>query len=329
VLLVPHVLVSLLSLVESEDLLVDDRLDIVGFDGTVHLLELLPAANKHATHGADVVEALEESRLLLSLGAGQETNDGDHAVEGNGFEGLGHGVGSADFENVLHAAAAGRELLGFLTPVGDFFVIDDVVGAEGFELLAFLGRRCGRDDFCAGSFGELHSEHADTAGALGQDPVTGLQAAALQAVQAVPCCETGAGQCAALQEVEVRGHGDEALLTVSTILLQGTVNGATNAGSNGLVVKRASQVTLVEQSKHLVALLEAGHTRADRLNNTSSVGRRYNAGTESEGVESLDDGKVTVVERRGVDCQWLLAGERLMKGAIDNLHLTRTSFSPT
>jgi hypothetical protein len=55
VLLVPHVLVRVLSLVESEDLLVDDRLDVVGFDGEVHRFELESAADEDAADGADVV----------------------------------------------------------------------------------------------------------------------------------------------------------------------------------------------------------------------------------------------------------------------------------
>jgi hypothetical protein len=180
---------------------------------------------------------------------------------------------------VLHAAAAGCELLGFLAPVGDFLVVDDVVGTESLELLALLGGRGGGDDFCAGGFGELNGEHADAAGALGEDPVTGLQAAALQAVQAVPGSETGAGQGAALEEVEVGRHGDETLLAVGAILLEGTVNGAANASSNGLVVQRAGEMALVEQSEHLVALLEAGHAGADSLDDTGSVRCRDDTGS--------------------------------------------------
>lgn len=38
--------------------------------------------------GGLTYEALEESGLLLSLGAGEEADNGDHAVEGDGFEGL-------------------------------------------------------------------------------------------------------------------------------------------------------------------------------------------------------------------------------------------------
>lgn len=300
-LLVPHVLVSLLGLVQSKDLLVNNRLDVVRLNGTVHLLELLPASYQHAADGADVVEALEESRLLLALSTTEETDNGNHTIERNGFERLGHGVGTTDFENVLHAAAAGCELLGFLAPVGDFLVVDDVVGSQGLELLALLGGGGGGDDFCASGFGELHSEHAHTASTLGKDPVTGLQAAALQAVQAVPCSETGTGQGAALQEIEVGRHGDETLLAVGAILLEGTINGAANASSHGVVVQRASEVALVEQSKHLVALLEAGDARADSLDDTGSVRCWDDTSTESEGVEALDDGEITVVERGAVD----------------------------
>ena len=49
VLLIPHVLVSVPGLVEGEDLLVDDGLDVVGFDGAVHLFELQPAADQDAS----------------------------------------------------------------------------------------------------------------------------------------------------------------------------------------------------------------------------------------------------------------------------------------
>jgi hypothetical protein len=55
VLLVPHVLVRVLSLVESEDFLVYDGLDVVGFDGEVHRFELESAADEDAADGADVV----------------------------------------------------------------------------------------------------------------------------------------------------------------------------------------------------------------------------------------------------------------------------------
>lgn len=67
VLLIPHVLVSVPGLVEGEDLLVDDGLDVVGFDGAVHLFELQPAADQDATDGADVVLRLNHQSSVHSF----------------------------------------------------------------------------------------------------------------------------------------------------------------------------------------------------------------------------------------------------------------------
>jgi hypothetical protein len=55
VFLIPHILISILCLVEGEDFFVDDGLDVVCFDGAVHLFELQPAADQDAADGADVV----------------------------------------------------------------------------------------------------------------------------------------------------------------------------------------------------------------------------------------------------------------------------------
>ena len=100
-------------------------------------------------------------------------------------------------------------------------------------------------------------------------------------------------------------------------MLQGTVNGAAGAGANGLVVKRAGEMALVEKSQDFVTLLEAGYARADFLDDTGSVRGRYDTSAEGEWVETLDDRKVTVVERCGMDCQLLLADERVMAVVID------------
>jgi hypothetical protein len=39
--------------------------------------------------GIMTYQAVQESRLLLALDAAEEADDGDDAVEGDGFEGLG------------------------------------------------------------------------------------------------------------------------------------------------------------------------------------------------------------------------------------------------
>jgi hypothetical protein len=55
VLLVPHVLISVLCLVEGEDLFIDDRINVVCLDSAVHFFELQSAADEDAADGADVV----------------------------------------------------------------------------------------------------------------------------------------------------------------------------------------------------------------------------------------------------------------------------------
>lgn len=202
---------------------------------------------------------------------------------------------------MLHTTATGGKLLRLLAPVGYLLVVDHVVSAESLELLALLGRGSGGNDLCTSSFRELHSEHADTTGTLGQDPVTGLEATALQTVQTVPCSEASTCESAALQEVKVGGHADEALLVEGTVLLQGTVDGSANTSSHGVVVKRASKMTLVEESEDFVALLEASHTSADFFNDASTVGCGYDAFTLGEWVEAFHNGEITVVERGAVN----------------------------
>lgn len=71
VLLIPHVLVSVPGLVEGEDLLVDDGLDVVGFDGAVHFFELKPAADQDAADGADVVLRLDDQSSVHSFFGGR------------------------------------------------------------------------------------------------------------------------------------------------------------------------------------------------------------------------------------------------------------------
>lgn len=215
-LLVPHVLVSLLELLQREDLLIDNRVNIIRLDSPCHILHLQPAANQDTADCADVVQSLEESRLVL-LHAADEADDGDDAVDGDGLQTLGHGLGPADLDNVLHAHAA-SELLGLLAPVGHLLVVDDVVGAVRLERLGLGTGRCGCDDACACCFGELQGEHGDTACALGEDPLAGLESPALKTVQRIPSCQTSAAECAGLEVVQVLGRGDETLLVEDSVL---------------------------------------------------------------------------------------------------------------
>jgi hypothetical protein len=268
-------------------------------------------------------EAIQESRLLLAFDAAEEADDGDDAVEGDCFEGLGlrgyfvsgsllwtcqngkdnthHGVRSADFKNVLHTPSARRKLLRLLAPVLNLLVVDHMIRAQSLELLALGSRRSRSNNLRARRFRELHSEHAHTTSTLSKDPVTRLQAAALQTVKAVPRSQTGADERAALQEVEVGRHGDEAVLVVGAVLLQGAVDGAADARADALEVERAREVALVEEGEDFVALLEARDAGADGFDYTGTVGGGDDGDVQGEGVEAFDDGQVAVVEGGGVD----------------------------
>lgn len=85
VLLVPLELISLLELLKRKHLLVDNGLDVVGLDRSIHLLKLLSAAHVDTANGANVDKCIEESRLLVA-GATNETDDGDNAFEADGLE---------------------------------------------------------------------------------------------------------------------------------------------------------------------------------------------------------------------------------------------------
>ena len=212
-----------------------------------------------------------------------------------------HSVRPANLKNMLHTPSARRKLLGLLAPVRNLLVVDDMIRAQRLQLLALGGRRSGRNNLRASRFRKLHGEHTHTTGTLSENPVTRLQAAALQAVQTVPGGEARADERAALQEIEVGRHGHEALLVVGAVLLQGAVDGAADAGADALEVERACEVALVEEGEDFVALLEAGHAGADGFDYARAVGGGDDGDVQGEGVEAFDDGQVTVVEGGGVD----------------------------
>lgn len=298
-LLVPLELVSLLELVKSEDVLVNDGLDVVGLDGGVHLLELLSAANVKTADCADVDESVEKSGLLL-VGATDETNDGNDTLEADGLERLLEGVGTTDLDDVVHTNTA-SDLLGGLTPVGVLAVVDNVVGTESLELLTLLLGRSSGDDTGTSSLGELDSEDGDTTGSLGEDPVTGGQSLALETVETVPGGQTSAGEGSTLDEVEVAGKRNKTLLVVDTILLKRTVDDTTSSSGDRVVVKRTGNVALVELGDDLVADLEAVDVLANSLNNTSTVRSRNDIVLLGEWVAASGNDQIAVVERSTVD----------------------------
>lgn len=270
-LLIPHVLIGLLGLCEREDFLVDNWLDVVGLDGTVHFLELRSATNINTTDDADVDQCIKVGGLLLSLASTDEANDGDHAVESDSLDRLAERCWTANLDHMLHTTAT-SELLSSLAPVCVLLIVDDVVRAKFFELVRLGLRRCRSNDSGACSLGKLqenirnsslthvvdwtylNSKDRDTSSTLSQNIVTWHKA--LQAVQCVPCGHTSTSESCTFQEVQLAREMYKALFVVGTILLQGTIDNTTSTGRNGIGVHGAGQMALVENSNNLVAGLE-------------------------------------------------------------------------
>lgn len=86
-LLVPHVLISVSGFIKGENLLVNYRMNIIGRDGTVHVLELQSTANEYSANSADIHQAIEEGWLFFCHAA-YKTDNGDNAVDSDGCERL-------------------------------------------------------------------------------------------------------------------------------------------------------------------------------------------------------------------------------------------------
>lgn len=137
-----HVLIRPLDIVQRETLpAVHHGFNTVRINRPVHLLEHHPTAHVDAPHNTAPAQALQKARLLLLRrrwpAAAYESNDRDAAVHFDGFERLRHRLRSPNFDDVVDAQAAGRQLGGGGAPVWLGVVVDDVVGAEMGEESGF------------------------------------------------------------------------------------------------------------------------------------------------------------------------------------------------
>jgi len=176
-----------------------------------------------------------------------------------------------------------------------------VVGAEGLEFVGLFLGGGGGDDTGTGCLCELQGEDGDTSSALGDYPVARSESLALETVETVPGSQTGTSERSTLDEVEVAGQRDKTLLVINTVLLKRSINNTASASSNGLVVKGASNVALVELGDDLVADLEALDVLANGLDDTSTIGARNHVVFLGEGVAASRDDQVAVVEGSSVD----------------------------
>ena len=83
-----HVRHCFLDIFEVPDLLVHERLDIICFDGLIHVFHLLSAPSEDTTDRADVAQNIQKARCALADSTPQEADDADDAFNLDGFERL-------------------------------------------------------------------------------------------------------------------------------------------------------------------------------------------------------------------------------------------------
>lgn len=278
-----HVLISLLGLVQGEDGLVNNGVDVVGLNGSAHVLHELPAADVDTANSADSAEGLEDA--LLGLSTTEETNDGDDTLVLDGNHALAEGAGTTDLNNVVNTLVVGGELAGGLAPVGVLAVVDDVISTELLEHLGLLLGGGGGDHLGTTGLGELEGKEGDTTGTLGEDPLAGLEG--LEAVEGVPRSHTGAHEGGGLNVVKVGGGADDAVLVEDTVLAEGAIENTAEARGGSADVDVAELVPLVEESGDLVALLPLGDLGANGNDLTGTIGGGNDGEVDGERVLAL------------------------------------------
>jgi hypothetical protein len=104
-----------------------------------------------------------------------------------------------------------------------------------------------------------------------------------------------------LSKIYVLGHGYEAIFVECTVFSKTTIDNATEAGLDGVSVERSCEMALVEEDDNLVALLEPAHVFANALHGPGSIRGRDDIVCNAEGVLSLWNDEVAVVEGGGVN----------------------------
>lgn len=110
----------------------------------------------------------------------------------------------------------------------------------------------------------------------------------LQTIQGVPAGQGRARQGAGLEEVQIGGRADEAVLVEDAVLAQRAVNDTAEARLRGTEVDGVKLVALVEQRHDPVAFLPFRDLGADLDDYAGAVGAGDDGQLEWEGIQSLD-----------------------------------------
>ena len=69
------------SILQAEDLLVHNRVNVIGIDGAVHRDKLILRSDQDTTNDAACAENFEDTRLLFEAKTTQEADDRDDTAE--------------------------------------------------------------------------------------------------------------------------------------------------------------------------------------------------------------------------------------------------------
>ena len=136
-----HVLIGLPSLVESESLVVQDGVNVLGLDDLYPILYHLLATHIDSANGANVAKSVRDSRLVLILVSAKESNHADHALVLGGLEALRESARSTTLDSMVHTGTFRSQRASALAPVGIILTVDDMVGAELLQPLCLRGGR--------------------------------------------------------------------------------------------------------------------------------------------------------------------------------------------
>ena len=98
----------------------------------------------------------------------------------------------------------------------------------------------------------LESKHAHTSGTLRQNPVASLERPGLEAVQSIPCCDSGAAQGTRLVHVQIGGRMYQAMFVESRIFSEGTIQSTSETSREVCPLNCSCDMALIEQCHDLV-----------------------------------------------------------------------------
>lgn len=113
------------------------------------------------------------------------------------------------------------------------------------------------------------------------------------------------------------------------VLTQYSINFATKACGERLGVETSGEVALVEERDYFVTGLESCDVLADAFDCAAAIGAGDYWEGMAEGVLAAGYEDVAVVQAGGVDLVLLNLRGLWMMDVYDDLHLTRTSLSPS